>query len=258
MPAQTTATATGLGQGNYACTVTDGNGCIGTSAPVAVTVTATPTGVTANASDLLVCAGDQVDLTSTPAAPPATVLTENFNGAAAGWSTVNNSTGGTPANAAWTLRPNGYVYSAVTYNSNDASQFYMSNSDAQGSGSVLATQLISPAFSLANYSAASLSFWHYYRDIADTGDSAVVEVSTNGGATWAIAQPYTATAGSASGFVNATVNLNAYAGQSSVTLRFRYRATWDWYWALDNVSVTGTPSGIPAGLIGTSCLVPAR
>jgi PKD repeat protein len=28
MPAQNTATATGLGQGNYACTVTDGNGCI--------------------------------------------------------------------------------------------------------------------------------------------------------------------------------------------------------------------------------------
>ncbi|MEZ4738889.1 MAG: hypothetical protein R2818_05905 [Flavobacteriales bacterium] len=53
---------------------------------------------------LLVCDGATVDLTSTGSViGSSTVLTENFNGAAAGWTTVNNSTGGTPANTAWTL-----------------------------------------------------------------------------------------------------------------------------------------------------------
>ncbi|MCB9163298.1 MAG: T9SS type A sorting domain-containing protein [Flavobacteriales bacterium] len=240
----TTQNITVTASGSYSVTVTDGNGCIGSSAPVAVTVRTTPTGVTANASDVVVCAGDMVDLTSTANALPATtILSQNFNGVGtpAGWSTVNNSTSGTPANAAWTLRTSPYVYSSVTYSSNDASQFFMTNSDAQGTGGITATQLIGPAMDLSGVTTASLSFWHYYRDIGDTGDSAVVEVSTNGGASWSIAQAYTTTLGSASGFVNATVGLNAYAGQASVTLRFRYRATYDWYWCIDNVSVTGTP-----------------
>ncbi|MBK8227825.1 MAG: hypothetical protein IPK70_11705 [Flavobacteriales bacterium] len=217
-----------------------------TSAPVIVNVTVNPnpTGVTANATDLIVCAGDLVDLSSTGfASGSSTILAENFNGVAAGWTTVNNSTGGVPANAAWTLRPNGYVYSSTTYNSNDASQFYMTNSDAQTNTpvSATATELISPSFSLAGFSAASLSMWHYYRDIGDTGDSAVVEVSTNGGATWAIAQAFTTTLGTPAVMVNANVSLNAFAGQSNVIVRFRYRATWDWYWTLDNVTVSGTP-----------------
>lgn len=42
----------------------------------------------------------------------------------------------------------------------------------------------------------------------------------------------------------ATVNLNSVAGQPTVFVRFRYAATWDWYWAVDNVvvSATGTPA----------------
>lgn len=242
----TTQSITALASGSYSVTVTDGNGCVGTSATVAVTVNASPAGVTANASDVTVCDGDLVDLTSTPGLASPTILTENFNGVAAGWTAVNSSSttgSGDPALVAWTLRPNGYntagTWSAVL-NSNDASQFYLTNSDAGGSGVSGLTFLSSPAMNLANYSAASLSFYHYYRDLGAT-DTARVQVTTNGGASWTDAQVYSATTGAPTAWVVANISLNAYAGQSAVQLRFRYRSGWDYGWGVDNVSVTGTP-----------------
>ncbi|MFN6117785.1 MAG: proprotein convertase P-domain-containing protein, partial [Flavobacteriales bacterium] len=216
------------------------------SAPTTTTVVVneTPGGVTANVSDNVVCDGDLVDLTSTPSIGSGTILSENFNAAPAGWTTQNLSTGGTPANAAWTQRPNGYNpagWALGAFASNDASQFYFTDGDAQGSGSTANTRLISPSMDLSQYTSANLSFFHFYRDIGDTGDSAVVEVSTNGGTTWVIAQAYTTTQGAFNAFASANVDLTAYAGQAAVQVRFRYRGTWDWGWALDNVTVTGTP-----------------
>ncbi|MCB9185092.1 MAG: hypothetical protein H6591_14375, partial [Flavobacteriales bacterium] len=216
------------------------NGCTSLPSNTSVSVNPSPTNVTANASATTVCAGSQVDLTSSADPVNVTVLSQNFNSAPAGWTTVNNSTGGTPANTAWTLRPNAYntggTWGAVL-SSNDASQFYLSNSDAGGSGISGTTFLISPVIDLSSYSAVSLGFWHYYRDLG-TNDTARVQISTNGGASWTDVQVFTATTGLPATFANATINLNAYAGQSNVTLRFRYRFGWDYGWAVDNVTVT--------------------
>ena len=240
----TTQNITATVLGNYTVTVTDLNGCVGTSAAVVVTVNPIPQGVSANASALFVCDGDMIDLTSTPGTPSTTILTENFNGAATGWTNTNSSTGGTsPALLAWTLRPNNYNTGgtwSVALSSNDASQFYLTNSDAAGSGVSGLTYLVSPSMDLTSYSDASLSFWHYYRDLGTT-DTARVQVSTNGGASWTDVQVYSATAGLPTTFTNANISLNSFIGQANVQLRYRYRSGWDYGWAIDNVSVTGTP-----------------
>ncbi|MCB9169890.1 MAG: choice-of-anchor J domain-containing protein [Flavobacteriales bacterium] len=237
--------ATAAAAGEYTFTATAG-GC--TSAPqmVNVMMDPSPTGVSADATDLEVCPGNVVDLTSTADLPSSSVLSEDFNGGAAGWSQVNNSTGGTPANAAWALFTSPYAPGGSwsgNFSSNDASQFAFSNSDAQGSGATLTeTYLLSPAFDLTGYTAATLSFWHYYRDIG-TGDNADVDVSTDGGTNWSTIQSWTSTQGTQTGFVNANLSLDVFVGQSSVIIRFHYHAAgWDWGWAIDNVSVTGTPA----------------
>lgn len=60
----TTQSITVYATGNYSVTVTDANGCVGTSAPVSVTVNTNPTPtITAN-NDLEFCDGDSVVLTS--------------------------------------------------------------------------------------------------------------------------------------------------------------------------------------------------
>jgi hypothetical protein len=162
-----------------------------------------------------------------------TILSENFNGATNNWTTVNASTGTSPAAIAWTLRNSPFN----SFISNDASQFYLSDNDAGGSGSTANTALVSPSFSTVNFVSSNVSFWHYFR----SGGSAKVEYSIDNGTIWNMLETFTVTTGAINGFVQQDIALPAAAlNQANVQIRFKYDTTgWEWYWAIDNVSVTG-------------------
>ncbi|MFZ1685786.1 MAG: hypothetical protein WAU70_00075, partial [Flavobacteriales bacterium] len=217
--------------------------CTNSIDDVIITVNPAPTGMTANSSATTVCQGDQVNLTGSGNAD-GTILSSNFNAGAGGWTSTNTSTGGTPADAAWTLRPNNYSYffGLFVFSSNDASQFYLSNSSDQGSGGTTATTLVSPAFSTMGYNTASLNFYHHYDYNSGTDDRARVEVSTNG-TSWTTLQTYSSDQGGLTSFASASVSLNSVANQPTVYVRFRYTASNDAWWAIDNVSVTGNGPG---------------
>ncbi|MEI8049463.1 MAG: hypothetical protein WCI92_18935, partial [Bacteroidota bacterium] len=224
--------------------------------PVSVSIAADPSG--------LICSGSNVTLTASalPATPPAFVINEGFNSPANSWTTVNNTTGGLNALAAWTLHPDGYTsqFSGVLH-SNDNSQFYFSNSDTAGSGSVTSTILQSPPLNTTNYTSLSLSFYHCFK-VYQPGETGKVQLSTNG-TTWSDVNSYTSNQGSSTAFANATINLDAFIGNPTLFVRFKYDAAWGYYWAIDNVTVSGTPlvvnynyswtaspsgtSGLPAG-----------
>jgi len=238
----------------YTVTATQGAGNLcSTTATYSVTVNALPAALTITPSATSACSGEIVTLAATGGSSSTTVLTENFNGTASTWTTTNNSTGGnSPSAAAWTLRANSYQaydfltwteygeYEYTTFNSNDNSKFYLSNSDMQGYdvndvNGTTATLLTSPQFSLAGYTSASLTFYQYYEYASNS--SATVEINTGSG--WTTVQQYTTNQGTATGFVLATVNLTPYAGNGNVKIRFNYQASWGYYWAVDNVTVTG-------------------
>jgi hypothetical protein len=234
---------TGAAAGTYTITAT--NACGSVNANIVVAVNTAPTGVTASSSASSVCStSNSVDLSSTVNAPPSTLLSQDFNGGVAPWTTTNTSSGGTPANAAWTAQADGYQFNAydglVTFNSNDASQFVLSNSDGQGGGTT-ATTVVSPVFSTVGYTALSLSYYHFYRYNSGTDDRAHVEISTNGGTSWTAVETHSSTQGTAGGFVQSTIDLTTYINEANARLRFRYEASWDWWWALDNVVLSGTP-----------------
>lgn len=187
-----------------------------------------------------------------------TILLQDFNGATNNWTTINNSTGGIPANAAWTLRPDGYVYNnsifnpTTTFHSNDASQFYLSNSDAQGDDvppPITNTILQSPSFSTVGYTGVSLQFYHFFRFSGDP-DQVFVEVSTDGSA-WTPVQSYIGNTGDSAAFAVANINLLAYAGMPLVYIRFRFYSEFGWYWAIDNVTVT-VSGALPVTLLSFS------
>ena len=226
--------------------------------------------VSAASNPTTVCFGANVNLTAsaTPLDPRGVLLAEGFNDTTNNWTTSNPSTGGTLGNAAWTLRPNNHTIIInknpawnylFRFNSNDASQFYLSDSDSQGPGGTTQTILTSPVISTLGYSSLSLEFYHYYQEY--TGSIAKVEVTTNNGMTWTTIQSYTTTQGSFSAFANTTINLGAYLGVPSLQIRFNYQASYGYWWAIDNVTVSGTrtsydyswtaspsgTSGLPAG-----------
>ncbi len=109
----------------------------------------------------------------------------------------------------------------------------------RGQVALLILLLQSPSFNLTGYTTVNLSFWHHFR--YNSGEFALVEASTDG-ITWntLTGGTYSSTQGAANGFVNANLNMDTYAGEPVVYIRFRYNnATFDWYWAIDNINVTG-------------------
>lgn len=211
-----------------------------------VNVNAAPPAITIVPPSAALCYGTIQPLNANLAAtPPVTIYSQNFNASTNDWTTTNLSTGGNPANAAWTLRPAGYNWTSSYWNvtpvSNDNSQYYFTNSDAQGNPGPAPgrtkTYLTSPTLNLAGYTSATLSFWHYLK--YSGGDKEYVEASTDGGTTWVMLTSFTATQGTASGFVNANVSLNSLLGFSNVKIRFYYDSRWHWGWAIDNVKISG-------------------
>jgi hypothetical protein len=211
--------------------------------------------VTTSVSDDIICLGETVDLFSQTTAYSSVLLRERFNGTINNWVRGNTSTGGTVANAAWTLRPNNYNYNTNNYRSNDNTQFYMSNSEAQA-GTTTLTTLRSPVMNTVGYTNLSLDFFHYFN--AASLDTAQVQVSLNN-TTWTTVATYLNDVGGRTSFANQVINLNAYIGQPIFYVRFRYSATNDNYWAIDNVSLTGNCNkyfydwaSAPAGFSSTS------
>jgi hypothetical protein len=222
----------------YTITATDASGgaftgCIVTGS-VQVLVNPTPAAPVVTTANTNVCVNQNVVLQASTNSSP-TLFTEKFDGATVSMTVVN----GTPhtAGSEWTLRTSPYASASATFSSPDNSKFMLTDSDASGTGSTTNTSLLSPILNTTGYSSLKLKFNHHYRNLAD---SAVVEISTNG-TTWTVLRRFTATTGTASAFAADSVDLSAYVNNSSVQVRFRYKAAYDWYWAIDDVEITGAP-----------------
>ncbi len=232
----------------YSLTASQSSGSLCSSViSFSVNVKPQPPSISVIPATATICQGQILPLNASLAvSPPVTVYEEAFNAPSNNWSTINASYGGTVANSAWTLRNSVYSYTSSFWNinvsSNDASQFYFSNSDAQGgpTSNRTLTSLISPSINLSGLTSATISFWHYLRYVG--GNIAQLQVSIDGGTTWALLAPgstFTANQGSASTFKNSTFDISSLVGNSNVKFKFFYDATWDWGWAIDNVKITG-------------------
>ena len=227
--------------GTYTLTASQSTGALcSATANVTVTVNPLPSAVTITPASPSICADAVQSLVATGGTVNVVLLNENFNSATNSFTSDNSSTGGTVVNAAWTLRNSGYSYSTFgTFNSNDVSQFYLSNSDSQGSGSTTNTALTSPSFATTNFTNATISFWHYFRQAG----TAKVQYSIDGGTSWVDIQTYTTNTGAIGAFVQANLPLPVAAlNQADVRIRFKYDAVWQYFWAIDNVVVSGNQS----------------
>jgi hypothetical protein len=233
------------GSGRFSTTLENIYGC-DSVANLNLVVNPAPTNVLASSDGTFICNGESIDLSGSVDAisPSLTILSEDFNGNSDYWLSINESTGGIAAAAAWTQQPDGYLFAgAANMHSNDQSAFYISNSYAQGSGGLTNAVLQSPVFSTVGLSAAALKFYHtYYRRNSD--ESIKVQISTDGSNWQDVYFTNTASPGSYIAFALETLSLADYLDQPYVTIRFVYNAANDYLWAIDNVSITGTPTAM--------------
>ncbi|MCX7954843.1 MAG: T9SS type A sorting domain-containing protein [Bacteroidales bacterium] len=233
----------------------DTNGCNYT-ASVTINVHSIPiTNVTANNTNIY--CGSQVLLAASPTYTPETVIKEKFNTATYSFTSINNSTGGNVSAAAWTLRPDGYTYSSVVFHSNDNSQFIMSNSDAQGSGSTTNTSLISNPIDATQFDSLVLKFYHYYRHYQSSA-----KVNVFDGTTWQTLQTWVSNQGTSGNFVLVTLPIPPQYFNANFKIAFQYNANYGYYWAIDNVELlaynqntvtwTSIPIGFTSNVFNTS------
>lgn len=176
---------------------------------------------------------------------PETILNETFNPTSNPWITSAQVTGSNLSQAQWMLYNDGSTnYSGnETFHSNDNSTFAMVDSDRSGyfNSPDMKTSLISPPLNFTDYNSSTtqitLSFYHYFRQYLNS--DAYVEITTDG-SSWTPLRHYTSTVGGSTSFVQEIISLTPYKGQPYIQIRFKYTAYDDWYWALDNINITGT------------------
>ena len=96
---------------------------------------------------------------------------------------------------------------------------------------------------MSDVSYATLSFQHYF--VSYSGSSATLSYSINGGGSWTVIQTWTATTANAATFNQDVSSL--VAGHSNVMFKWNYTGTWGYFWAVDDISITGSSPGLWRG-----------
>lgn len=171
---------------------------------------------------------------------PFSMLAEGFEaGFPATWTIINGGSGGGAAQTWTTANPNNRVMDPPF-----SGKFAIADSDAAGAFATQDEQLIAPSLNATTCAAVKLQFsnqFHFFIEgFNEIGD---VDVSTDGGTNWTNTLSLT---GLDDGYPTPntkTVDLTSIAAfQPNVKLRFHYyNANNDFWWAIDNVTVTCVP-----------------
>lgn len=164
---------------------------------------------------------------TTAGTTPVTLINEGAESGAAGWTFTKNTGSG------WSIETSTDSRSgAKRFKTNVGFSTYYNGAD---------WSVVSPSFSLAGKTSATLTFYNKYK--TESGyDFFRVEVSTNGGSTWTQLR---SVSGQSSGYPawasQVSLSLGGSVGQSNVKIRFRFTSDStiaDWGVAFDDVVVT--------------------
>ena len=122
--------------------------------------------------------------------------------------------------------------------SNFDTSFVILDSDHYGSGAAQNASLTTDTVSASGFSGLALELDEQYFTQLAAGSYRKIEASGDQGSSW-----FTVVMDSVSfGYpvaVHSIYNLDTLAGAAGVMIRFTYAGAWDYWWALDNIKVTG-------------------
>lgn len=161
------------------------------------------------------------------------LLDENFNSGSlpSGWSNIDNESYGDK----WAFNdPDNRNISAGNF----SGDYAILDSDYYGSSSRQDAELITPSFDASSYDVITLEFDHQYRDY--NGPEAC-SVDVFNGSSWVNVLNYQLGDENYSGSDLVSVNITSQTnGNANCKVRFRYEGRYDWWWAIDNVKITGS------------------
>ncbi len=158
----------------------------------------------------------------------------------AGWSVTNTSANCTPPGLPdWTNTNPGNR----TNLTGGTGPFAIADSDRCGTGSTLDTIMTTGLLDFTGLVSPTVSFNTDYDDIGATGDQALLDASTDGGATWTNLFTWDS---DHRGPLLVNQPLPG-AGENDVQVRWHYvQGTYDWWWQVDNAFLTACEPIVPA------------
>ena len=175
------------------------------------------------------------------------LLDEDFSGGTlpSGWSNIDN--GSSPAGDVWQFdNPGNRNITAGNFSGNYA----ILDSDTYGRNNSQNATLETSSFNASNFDAVTLVYDYQYRDYRSP-ESCTVEVYN--GSVWTTVASYTTNSGdNYNGASNVIIDITTeVANSTNAKIRFTYTGDWDWWWALDNIQVTGTSApNTTSGFLG--------
>ncbi len=121
---------------------------------------------------------------------------------------------------------------------------YCADADADAYGGACDGHLQTPSIDISTLSNATLEFIASYNYIG--GDSANVNISTDGGATWIPLLHWEEDHSAYGPGELVSISLDPYIGYSVIIDFYYYADSWDWYFMVDNVRVFTTEYSTPA------------
>jgi hypothetical protein len=109
----------------------------------------------------------------------------------------------------------------------DSDYYGNSNQDAD---------LVTPEFNLAYYDSVTLSFEHVYNDYES--ETATIAYSTDGGSSWTKLQSWSGSDTEIPAIFNKNLTAEV-AGEKEVKFKWNYTGSFGWYWAVDDIHLTG-------------------
>ncbi len=130
----------------------------------------------------------------------------------------------------------------------DSSFVFLDSDACGGTGVVVDSYLYSALFDASATGSYTLAFSQQFR--ARLASFASVQVSPDGGSTWTeVLNETTDNVGYPNPAVVTTIDITAAAaGSAAAQLRFEFSAGWDWWWALDSISVSHAGCAFPTNL----------
>ncbi len=157
------------------------------------------------------------------------------------WENIDNDGSG----QTWQFVTGDYILGGdqETFNSTTESNgFAVLDSNNYGSGGSQDADMITPLLDLSTYTEVTVSFEHYFRQYGSS--TATFSYSTDGGSSWTDLQSWSGT--STNNPETWTQDLSAeIGGESAVKLKWNYTGAYDWYWAVDDFSITGGSTCTP-------------
>jgi hypothetical protein len=182
-----------------------------------------------------------------------TLVSEGFEGSfpPAGWVVANSTTGCVaPGVPDWTNTDPG----ANGNLTGGSGLFAIADSDECGSGVSMNAQMWAPVLNLNNFTLPEISFKYDYNDFS-SADSGALDLSTDGGSTWSNINTWSADDRGPATYTSAFTSSSA-----NTIVRWHYIAGWDWWWEVDDVTITAcepdTPTAVDLSTVDASPVAP--